>query len=210
MMSLWWNSKNGLSSCHMFWYHTQRLSKWTEAIPTSIPYISYNMYRLKCLLRYNLWLMLVSSKRWWILVKSRTIGITCWKIFLHIQLEQCQRHLYPWRCMATELWSWNSNWHDLVGPKNPIFQLDSLEGWCTYICPMISSQSSGDEGQAFNESYMSFHFQPDLSPWLSNAGLNLSSDLRSFCFCWLNVPLCLKSAGHKKSYILLGVKPSKE
>ena len=32
---------------------------------------------------------------------------------------------------------------------------------------------SGDEGQALGESYMSFHFQPDLCPWLSNAGVIL-------------------------------------
>lgn len=30
----------------------------------------------------------------------------------------------------------------------------------------------GDEGQALGDSYMSFHFQPDLSPWLSNAGVS--------------------------------------
>lgn len=65
----------------------------------------------------------------------------------------------------------------------------------TLVCILLLTPSiSGDEGQALGDSYMSFHFQPDLSPWLSNAGVSLYQKITFFFtkppnLSWFEIPL---------------------
>lgn len=48
--------------------------------------------------------------------------------------------------------------------------------WPKYLtsCLIFPFGLAGDEGQALGGTYMAFHWQPDLSPVLKNAGLSLS------------------------------------
>ena len=58
----------------------------------------------------------------------------------------------------------------------------------------------GDEGQALGESYMAFQFQPDLCPWLSNAGVILNLTYLEYFFPLVQSQNIPKNMGNSKTY----------